>query len=89
MRNYTQEEKQNAIARYAVSNESVSDILADTGIPKSTFYGWLDAERKASAHDTSNVSAANFHRLTHHAEHMEKVISCLKEITCTPNAQSI
>jgi hypothetical protein len=39
MRKYTQEEKQAAIARYAVSQESVSDILADTGIPRSTFYG--------------------------------------------------
>ena len=34
MRKYTQEEKQTAIARYAVSQEPVSDILADTGIPK-------------------------------------------------------
>ena len=86
MRNYTQQEKQNAIARYAVSNESVSEILADTGIPKSTFYGWLDAERKASSHDSSYFSAANFHRLRHHADHMEKVISCLKEANCPPNA---
>jgi transposase-like protein len=43
MQKYTKEEKQNAIARYAVGNESVSDILADMGIPKSTFYGWLEA----------------------------------------------
>ena len=63
MRKYTQEEKQAAIARYAVSQESVSDILADTGIPRSTFYGWLEADREASAHDTSYFSAANFHRL--------------------------
>ena len=34
MRKYTQEEKQAAIARYAVSQESASDILADTGIPR-------------------------------------------------------
>lgn len=86
MRKYTQEEKQAAIARYAVSQESVSDILADTGIPRSTFYGWLEADREASAHDTSYFSAANFHRLRHHAEHMEKVISCLKDSNCPPNA---
>ena len=86
MRKYTQAEKQSAISRYAVSNESVSEILADTCIPKSTFYGWLDAERKASNHDTSSFSAANFHRLRHHAEHMEKVISCLKETSCPPSA---
>ena len=70
MRKYTQEEKRSAIARYAVSKESVSEILADTGIPKSTFYGWLENERKASAYDTSYFCAANYHRLRHHAEHM-------------------
>jgi len=86
MRKYTQEEKQAAIARYAVSQESVSDILADIGIPRSTFYGWLEADREASSHDTSYFSAANFHRLRHHAEHMEKVISCLKDSNCPPNA---
>ena len=86
MRKYTQEEKRSAIARYAVSKESVSEILADTGIPKSTFYGWLENERKASAYDTSYFCAANYHRLRHHAEHMEKVISCLKEVNCPPNA---
>ena len=86
MRKYTQEEKQSVIARYAVSKEPVSDILNDTGIPRSTFYGWLETEREASANDASYFSAVNFHRLRHHAEHMEKVISCLKETTCTPNA---
>ena len=66
--------------------ETVSDILDDTGIPRSTFYGWLEAEREATAHDTSYFSAANFHRLRHHAEHMERVISCLKETNCPPSA---
>lgn len=86
MRKYTQEEKQAVIARYAVNKEPVSIILSESGIPKSTFYGWLEAERDASVRDTSFFCAANFHRLRHHAEHMEKVISCLKETTCTPNA---
>ena len=53
MRKYTQEEKQSVIARYAVSKEPVSDILNDTGIPRSTFYGWLETEREASANDAS------------------------------------
>ncbi len=86
MRKYTEEEKQSVIARYAVSKETVSDILDDTGIPRSTFYGWLEAEREATAHDASYFSAANFHRLRHHAEHMERVISCLKEANCPPSA---
>lgn len=86
MQKYTKEKKQNAIARYAVGNESVSDILADMGIPKSTFYGWLEAERKESARDPSYFSAVNFHRLMYHTLHLERVISLLKEAKCTPNA---
>jgi transposase-like protein len=42
MRTYTQEEKQAIIERF-MSGEPSANILADTGIPKSTFYGWLRA----------------------------------------------
>ena len=63
MTKYTQEEKQTAIARYAVNKEPVSVILAESGIPKSTFYGWLKAEREATRCDASYFTAANFHRL--------------------------
>lgn len=37
MRTYTQEEKQAVIER-VISGEPSARILADTGIPKSTFY---------------------------------------------------
>ena len=40
MRTYTQEEKQAVIDR-VISGELSTHILADIGIPKSTFYGWL------------------------------------------------
>ena len=86
MRKYTFEEKQSIIARYAINNEKVSSILADTGIPKSTFYGWLEEDRKASACNISYFSATNFHKLRNHALHMERVISVLKEANCSPNA---
>ena len=34
------EAKQSLIARYQ-AGESVTDICADTGVPRSTFYTWL------------------------------------------------
>ena len=37
MKTYTPEKKQEAIDRF-ISGESVAAILADIGIPKSTFY---------------------------------------------------
>ena len=41
---YTQEEKQ-LVIDHVISGELSTHILADTGIPKSTFYGWLRAYR--------------------------------------------
>lgn len=35
---YTLEIKSSSIARYTVQNESISSIVADTGIPRSTLY---------------------------------------------------
>ena len=63
MRTYTQEEKQAAIDR-VISGELSTHILADTGIPKSTFYGWLRAYREEQEADNRRtVSIRNFHLL--------------------------
>ena len=40
MKTYTPEKKQEAIDRF-ISGESAAAILADIGIPKSTFYNWV------------------------------------------------
>lgn len=45
MRTYTQEEKQAVIGR-VISGEPSAHILADTGMPKSTFYSWLRIYRE-------------------------------------------
>ena len=45
MRTYTQEEKQ-AVIKRVISGEPSAHILADTGISKSTFYGWLRTYRE-------------------------------------------
>lgn len=37
-RTYTQEEKLAIINRYTANGETSASIVADTGIPKSTFY---------------------------------------------------
>lgn len=63
MRTYTQEEKQAVIDR-VISGELSTHILADTGIPKSTFYGWLRAYRgEQEADNQRTVSIRNFHLL--------------------------
>lgn len=63
MRTYTQEEKQAVIDR-VISGEPSAHILADTGIPKSTFYSWLRAYREEQEDDNRRtVNTRNFHLL--------------------------
>ena len=57
MRTYTQEEKQAVIDR-VISGELSTHILADTGIPKSTFYGWLRAYREEQEADNRGQSVS-------------------------------
>jgi transposase-like protein len=41
MTKYTEKAKQAVIERYLANKESTRVILAEAGIPKSTFYCWL------------------------------------------------
>ena len=59
MRIYTHEEKQAVIDR-VISGELSTHILADTGIPKSTFYGWLRAYREEQEADNRQSVSAIF-----------------------------
>ena len=45
MKTYTPEKKQEATDRF-ISGESAAAILADIGIPKSTFYNWVRIYQK-------------------------------------------
>ena len=72
MRTYTQEEKQAVIDR-VISGELSTHILADTGIPKSTFYGWLRAYREEQEADNRRtVSIHNFHLLENNVSQSER-----------------
>lgn len=86
MRTYTQEGKQAVIER-AISGEPTAHILADTGIPKSTFYGWLRAYREEQEADNRRtVNFRNFHLLKNKVARLESIVEILKSATCTPRA---
>lgn len=86
MRTYTQEEKQTVIDR-VISGELSTHILADTGIPKSTFYGWLRAYREEQEADNRRtVSIRNFHLLENKVARLESIVEILKSAPCTPKA---
>lgn len=86
MRIYTHEEKQAVIDR-VISGELSTHILADTGIPKSTFYGWLRAYREEQEADNRRtVSIRNFHLLENKVARLESIVEILKSAPCTPKA---
>lgn len=81
---YTDEEKMQIINRYISGDETATDIIADTGIPKSTFYNWLKAyqsEQENSKRKT--VSIRNFRLLENKVARLEGIIEILQSITCT------
>lgn len=72
------------IARYISGKESSASILADTGVPKSTFYNWLNLyreEQKNSKRKTVNIR--NFHLLENKVARLEGIIEILQSVTCT------
>ncbi len=86
MRTYTQEEKQAVIDR-VISGEPSTSILVDTGIPKSTFYGWVRAYRdELEAGKRKEVNVRNFHLLENKVARLECLVEILKSATCTPKS---
>ncbi len=86
-RKYTQEEKQAIIARYISDGESSTRILADTEIPKSTFYSWLRAyQEEQRVKKGKAVNIRNFRLLENKVARLESMIEILKSATCTPQA---
>ena len=86
MRTYTQEEKQAVIDR-VISGEPSAHILADTDIPKSTFYGWLRTYREEQeAKNRRTVNICNFHLFENKVARLESIVKILKSATCTPKS---
>ena len=86
MRTYTQEEKQAVIER-VISGEPSTHILADTGIPKSTFYSWLRIYREEqNAANRRTVDIRNFHLLENKVTRLECLVEILKSAPCMSRA---
>ena len=86
MRTYTQKEKQAVIDR-VISGEPSAHILADTDIPKSTFYSWVRIYREEqNAANKRTVDIRNFHLLENKVTRLESIVEILKSATCTPKS---
>ena len=81
---YTDEEKQKIIDRYISGGEASAGILADTGIPKSTFYSWLKAYKEKQVNSKRKpINIRNFHLLENKVVRLEGIIEILQSVTCT------
>ena len=81
---YDDNQKQAIIDRYISGGESSASILADTGIPKSTFYSWLHVYREEQgATNRKVVNIRNFHLFENKIARLEGIIEILKTVECT------
>ena len=86
MKTYIPEKKQEAIDRF-ISGESAAAILADIGIPKSTFYNWVRIYQEEQAElNRKTVDIRNFHLLENKVARLETIIEILKSASCTPKS---
>ena len=78
---YSVFEKQAAVERYRIG-ESVSSIVSDTGIPRSTIYTWIKhTADEASAKPT--VSLKNYRFLEKKVKRLQGIIEILKRVGCS------
>ena len=67
--------------------ESAAAILADIGIPKSTFYNWVRIYQEEQAElNRKTVDIRNFHLLENKVARLETIIEILKSASCTPKS---
>ncbi len=82
---YSTERKNAVLARYATSDESLKDILADEGIPKSTFTQWLREYDGQNSKDKYSFTPMNFRRLVKKNRRLQETVSVLQSSYCSPN----
>ena len=84
---YTTEEKNAVLSRYAVGDIEVKQLLAEHGIPKSTFNQWLrEYDRRLDCNGKYDFSPRNFRHLIKRNDHLEDLLSVLNASYCSPNA---
>lgn len=85
-RKYTDSEKQAIFARYSSGSESVANIVADTGIPRSTIYAWIKQSQKVKTSRSTEFTVKDYHRLESRVKRLELIIEIIKKAGCSPNA---
>ena len=86
-RHYSEEEKNAVISRYAAGGEEVKSMLAEYGIPKSTFNQWLrESDLRYGCESKYDFTPRNFRSILKRNDHLEDLISVMQASYCSPNA---
>ena len=86
-RHYSEEEKNAVISRYAAGGEEVKSMLAEYGIPKSTFNQWLrEYDLRYGCESKYDFTPRNYRSILKRNDHLEDLISVMQASYCSPNA---
>lgn len=86
-RHYSDEEKNAIMSRYAAGGEEVKQMLAEYGVPKSTFSQWLrEYDIKFGSNSKYDFTPRNFRNILRRNDHLEDLLSVLQDSYCSPNA---
>ena len=83
---YTRQEQQTVIERYITKGESVSVIVSDTGIPRSTIYAWIKQYLKTLSQKPQNLTLKHYQILENKVKRLEGIIKILQSVNCTANS---
>lgn len=79
------EEKQSLVARYH-AGESATEICADTGIARSTFYTWIKPFTAIISNSGYAVSQQEFIKMKQKIQKLEQKIEILQKVDCTSSS---
>lgn len=81
MKKYDEKLKEIIIQRYT-KGESISNIYAETNIPRSTIYGWLKKAKETTPTVKKEMTRREFRNLQNKTERQNKIIEILQRVNC-------
>ncbi len=86
-KHYTEEEKNAVMSQYAACEGEVKTMLAELGIPKSTFNQWLrEYDVRYGCNSKCDFTPRNFRNILRRNDHLEDLLAVLNDSYCSPNA---
>ena len=79
------EEKSVLVRRYQ-SGESVAEICASSGVPRSTFYTWIKPYTITTTDSGYEVSQQEFIKMKQKLQKLEQKLEILQKVDCTATA---